>query len=719
MRHLLICREYPPSAYPQGGIGTYAQNIARLLAERGETVHVIAQRWRGADTAREETHSGRLNVHRVAIEPDRGEVQLQSRVARALFGSALPPQAFSWHAALLAERIVIEHGIDIIEAQEWEAPLYYFQLRRALGLGPSSQPPCIIHLHSPTEYIVRYNDWIPDRPDFQMAQRLENYSIAAADAWLCPSAFLARDAESRYSLSAGSVHVIPLPRGGTAVTPRSRETWTGGPVLYVGRMEPRKGVLEWVAAAARVAARHDDVTFEFVGTDLPYSEAESVRVVAMRSIPRSLWPRFRFRGEQPRTAMSQFFAMARIAVVPSRWENFPNTCVEAMASGLPVIATRRGGMAEMITDGQSGWLCDDAEPGQLADALERALLESPERLSAMGADAARTIGEICDDATVLESHLRFRSAVIRSAAAVQDESPSVGVPSSTGPAAGALVLVNLPPGGRYNVDVLEALAGQSRQPAMIVTAGRWGTEAPTFPAGVRAVQVDRQDEGRWFASALAGAQGARPFAVIVIDGHVVPGPRLVEACMGAMERCDDLGIITVWGAGEDPGAIGPPPAFPFQLIENGAAGAVAIRGDAFRQSGAPPDDMPSRYGIWALVNSVMANGWRTLAYPEVLATRVAPSEPHMPDHWRWWPRVLERTPHELTRHAGSLALLLESRRHRERLGIAVVPPEHTSSLHAFLSLSRTHRAALLREMLNHPVRSLIGALQRLARHVMR
>lgn len=268
MRHLLICREYPPSAYPQGGIGTYAQNIARLLAERGETVHVIAQRWRGADTAREETHSGRLNVHRVAIEPSGNDEMASGREAPALFGSAFPPQAFAWHAAFLAERIVGEDGIDIIEAQEWEAPLYYFQLRRALGLGPRFQPPCIVHLHSPTEFIVRYNDWIPDRPDYLMARRLENESIAAADALLCPSEFLARDAESRYSLPAGSVHVIPLPRGGTAVPSRSRETWTVGPVVYVGRMEPRKGVLEWVAAAASVAALRDDVTFEFVGTDL-------------------------------------------------------------------------------------------------------------------------------------------------------------------------------------------------------------------------------------------------------------------------------------------------------------------------------------------------------------------------------------------------------------------------------------------------------------------
>lgn len=46
MKHLIICREYSPA--PGGGIGTYVAMISRPLAERGETVHIIAQTWKGA-----------------------------------------------------------------------------------------------------------------------------------------------------------------------------------------------------------------------------------------------------------------------------------------------------------------------------------------------------------------------------------------------------------------------------------------------------------------------------------------------------------------------------------------------------------------------------------------------------------------------------------------------------------------------------------------------
>jgi hypothetical protein len=53
VNHLIISREYPPAAYTPGGIGAYVANIARLMADQGETVHVIGERWEGASLERE------------------------------------------------------------------------------------------------------------------------------------------------------------------------------------------------------------------------------------------------------------------------------------------------------------------------------------------------------------------------------------------------------------------------------------------------------------------------------------------------------------------------------------------------------------------------------------------------------------------------------------------------------------------------------------------
>ena len=163
MKHLIVSREFPPA--PAGGIGTYTHQISRLLAESGETVHVIGQLWEGAEKPIEELCDGKLVIHRVPFEDwtsflrSRPSPLIRSKMARDLYASEYPAQCFSWQASLLAERLVEQEGIDVIEGQDYEAPLYYFQLRRTLGLGPKKRPPCIVHLHSPTLFIARYNEW--------------------------------------------------------------------------------------------------------------------------------------------------------------------------------------------------------------------------------------------------------------------------------------------------------------------------------------------------------------------------------------------------------------------------------------------------------------------------------------------------------------------------------------------------------------------------------
>ena len=416
MKHLILCREMPPA--PSGGIGTYVEHIAGLLAGAGETVHVIGQLWAGAEQPVEERHGGRLVIHRLpfedwqALRGGRPRFDPRTRPLGPLFRSELPVQSFAWQAALLAERLIESEGIDLVEAQEYEAPLWFFQLRRALGLGPRRQPPCLVHLHSPTELIARHNEWRPDRPGVATAARLEAESIRGADALLCPSRFLARQAEERYGLAAGAVEVIPLPLGGGAPIERAPAVWERGTVCYVGRLERRKGIIEWLDAAAAVAPSHPDARFEFVGANVLDPAGLRGPGFVEHRIPRAVRHRFHFHGGQPRAALRGFLAGARIAVVPSRWENFPNTCVEAMISGLPVIATRQGGMAELIADGESGWLVDDADPAALAGALERALATPPERLRAMGWRAAEDVARLCANDRVLVAHLAFRTEVV-------------------------------------------------------------------------------------------------------------------------------------------------------------------------------------------------------------------------------------------------------------------------------------------------------------------
>lgn len=669
MRHLLICREYPPASYPAGGIGTYAHHIVRLLATHGETVHVIGERWRGAPAAVEEHYGGRLVIHRIELEVAPDDQSPGAREARALFATSFPSQAFAWRAGLLAERLVTEEGIDLIEGQDWEAPLYYFQLRRALGLGPSRLPPCVVHLHSPTEFIVHHNEWDPGHPAHLLAKRLEGHTVAAADAWLCPSRFLARSAEARYGLGDGRVQVIPLPIGGTKVLERPDQVWRDGSILYVGRLEPRKGVLEWLAAAVEVAARRPDVRFEFVGTDLPLGPT------LKRLIPRELERRFVFHGEQPRHELTRFMSGARIAVVPSRWENFPNTCIEAMGSGLPVLATRAGGMGEMIRDGVSGWLVDRADPKTLAAALDQALVTTPDKLLAMGREAAIAIGRLCDNSAITEAHLQFRQSVIKagSRVAVVTSAPDrtrsdapVGeqglavilwkreAVTSGEPCVGDLATQTTPPlvvvlvGSTLDSGTIERLSTQVGCPVMTVVAA---SASSGWSAGVDAVR----------------RSGRRPVGYVFLGAGDRPDRDLLSAYLRALERCPDVGVVSSWGSNPDASRIGPGPALPYQLLANEAGTCVAVRATAFDAATGSAADLPPDYDLWAVINVILAAGWSAVTYPALLvasASTAAQMSDRPRAHWQEWPRVLERSREEVTRHAVTLLVLLGSDRDR-------------------------------------------------------
>ena len=416
MKHLIICREYPPA--PGGGIGTYVHHMSRLLAQSGETVHVIGQMWDKAEKTVEEQCGGKLILHRVPFEDwkiffrRRPSSMVRSKIARALYASEFPAQCFSWLAGALAERLVKEEGIDAVETQDYEAPLYYFQVRRALGLGPKRRPPCFVHLHSPTEFVVPHNDWNIAPARWLAAKRVEDYTISAADALLCPSRFLAGQAEAHYGLSMHSIKVIPYPMGDSAILKRDHETWSSGSICYLGRLEKRKGVLEWIEAAVSAVKQYPNARFEFIGANVLGPNLVFGEALLNRLIPRDLRKRFVFHGEVSRSAIPSLLERARIAVVPSRWENFPNTCMEAMGSGLPVIASPAGGMAEMVMDGQSGWIAENAEMRGLQDALRRALQTPPVRIAEMGKAAAKRIRQICDNQKIVEKHLSFRRCLV-------------------------------------------------------------------------------------------------------------------------------------------------------------------------------------------------------------------------------------------------------------------------------------------------------------------
>jgi len=650
VKHLLVCDEYPPA--PGAGIGTYARHISTLLAERGEIVHVVAPLVAGT-AATEEELEGRLIVHRIPSQAggagaDNGYLSEEDlNIARRL-EEGLPSLGFAWGAGVLCERLVEQEGIDVVEAQEYGALLYFFQLRRALGMGPARRPPTVVHLHSPTEFIARYNGWDVHSPQISLRKRLEGFSIVSADALLCPSNFLAGEAARRYRVDRRSIEVMPYPSGGGTFLDRPPNVWSGGTIAFIGRMEPRKGAIEWMDAALEVAGERSGLVFEFVGPDRPYRNGETVLQTLQQRVPPGLGASFRFHGEKRRADVASVLVRARIAVVPSLWDNYPNSCLEAMGSGLPVLATRQGGMAEMITDGESGWLAAAPTPAGLAAGLRRALEESPERLAAMGARAARDIGKLCDNDTIVARQLAFRRALadagagrsLRLVTQRRDDDPEAGPPGRNPRSTGGIAVVVTAAGDDQAI-------GRTLDSVERLTPGASGVAVVWDPSGIDE-PVSRPDEnGRshWirlerrpdqFAAArneavdalLARDPAIAGFA-FVASGVGIAGD-FVSVMQGVLDACSRVGLISAWSLG--PAGLSqaaPGPSFPYQWVRDEAARFSVIRTEAFKEAGGFTPALAHGYEAWDLHNAVMLAGWDAVTAPVVLADTggVADSSP--------------------------------------------------------------------------------------------
>jgi len=140
-------------------------------------------------------------------------------------------------------------------------------------------------------------------------------------------------------------------------------------------------------ALPAVLERCPDVCVRFVGADGVDEVGRSWRSRILDRVPAEQHSRVAFE-QVPRAELVERYRTASLCVVPSTWENFPYVALEAMASGTPVVATRTGGLPEIVRHGRTGLLVPGDHSQGLADAICE-LMNDPERLAEMGIAARR------------------------------------------------------------------------------------------------------------------------------------------------------------------------------------------------------------------------------------------------------------------------------------------------------------------------------------------
>ncbi|MCA1689010.1 MAG: glycosyltransferase family 4 protein [Actinobacteria bacterium] len=366
-----------------GGIGTYTGILAEGLRDLGVRVHMILRGWEGD---RREDLDG-IVVHRLSV-PDPGWRRGTVAVVSRLYVSR-ESLVFSVRAARLLARLGAEEGVAVAEAPEFHAPGLAAGLRSRVR--PRHRPRVVARLHAPS-YLTARLDRRPSEPDGQAQELLEWVAVRSAAAVTAPTAALAGSVARRWRLAPGRVRVIPNPVDADRFAPDESSSERDGTILVVGRIEPGKGqdlLVEALPAIRRIAPQ---ARLRFVGADGTALDGSS-RLEALRDRARALGlepDALTVDGQVPREALPAIYREASVCAVPSRYDNFPYTCIEAMACGRPIVAADTGGLPEMIRSGRDGVLVAPGDPAPLAAAIG-ALLGDPHTRHRLGAAARETV----------------------------------------------------------------------------------------------------------------------------------------------------------------------------------------------------------------------------------------------------------------------------------------------------------------------------------------
>lgn len=153
---------------------------------------------------------------------------------------------------------------------------------------------------------------------------------------------------------------------------------SGKRILFVGRLAAVKGVPILLEAFAKVLEEHPDAVLTLVG------DGPERRTIEARAQALGCAGMVEFMGYRSQDEVAELLGKADLFALPSFAEGVPVVLMEAMASGLPVVATRIAGISELVEDGTSGHLVPPGDPTALARTISF-LLADPDLRTRMGA----------------------------------------------------------------------------------------------------------------------------------------------------------------------------------------------------------------------------------------------------------------------------------------------------------------------------------------------
>lgn len=324
-----------------GGVDTSLRALSKGLIQKGHQVSFLYIR-SAKDAA--------------LLEPVEGVTLYETRIGNFHYylSKLMPGRTFprnvrslesSWaFSEKLAEIIKVQKP-DLIEIPEM------FVLPRS-----ARHIPYIVRLHSA--------DWTwcqflneRERGSDKIDRKLETITLRLAAGISSPSRFL-KEYVSKQCRIDRKVELIPHAVDTELFKPS--HTKADAPVIFfAGRVERRKGAHILIKAMPKVLEKYPKCQFVFAG-HVRDDVKDEIKKIGSQAI---------FLGFLSQQALMGWYQKASIFIAPALWDNSPNTIYEAMSCGTPVIATRVGGIPELVEDGVTGLLISPGDPSELTEKI--------------------------------------------------------------------------------------------------------------------------------------------------------------------------------------------------------------------------------------------------------------------------------------------------------------------------------------------------------------
>lgn len=346
-----------------GGMNVYVRELSCHLARLGLPVDIFTRR---SDPMTPETVELCPGVNVVSVTAGPAEPVDKN----SLF--ALLPQ-FAAETALYSLRQGVRY--DVVHAHYWLSGWTAYLLRRYW------ETPFVQMFHTTAHMKNAVSPSI--HQESPLRARTERRLVDLADSIIAASPDERADLIWRQRTPSAKVCTVPPGVDLHVFTPQDRAECRreldlapdAGVVLFVGRVDPIKGMDTLVAAADQLAGRGIHPCVIFVGGDLdPFGQPTGPLADVVRDVEaRGLGGMFRFAGSQPQDKLPIYYGAADVVAVPSRYESFGLVAVEAMACGIPVVASRAGGLLFTVEEDASGLLVPIGDSGALASAIGQIL----------------------------------------------------------------------------------------------------------------------------------------------------------------------------------------------------------------------------------------------------------------------------------------------------------------------------------------------------------